>query len=89
MKKAKLQIVVMFFLILFIFSGLSSVYAMSTVNKTVDQKAVAIQTDNPKTGIDSGFGSGIILFLVGTGAVAGTILLRKFHNEDKTRHRMD
>lgn len=89
MKKAKLQIVVMVFLIIFILSGLSSVYAMNTVSKNVEEKATSIQTDNPKTGLTTGFGTGIVLTLVGAGATAGIIILRKLHNEEKHRHRID
>ncbi|WP_195269907.1 hypothetical protein [Eubacterium sp. 1001713B170207_170306_E7] len=87
MKKINHSIIIALLLFCLSFSPQAMVMAEESSNS--DQAVTQTRSENPNTGIAERIGTGAFLFLAGSGSLAGTVLLRRFHNEqlkNENRH---
>lgn len=87
MKKINHSIIIAILLFCLAFSP--QVLVMAKEDNSPVQEAVQTSTENPNTGIAERVGTSTILFLAGSGFLAGTVMLKKYHNEqikNENRH---
>lgn len=87
MKKINHSIIIAILLFCLAFSP--QVLVMAKEDNSPVQETVQTSTENPNTGIAERVGTSTILFLAGSGSLAGTVMLKKYHNEqikNENRH---
>lgn len=80
MKKINHSIIIAVLLFCLAFSPQAFVMAKEDGN-AAPQAAVQTSSGNPNTGIAEKVGTGAVLLLAGGGSLAGTVMLKKYHNE--------
>lgn len=79
MKKINHSIIVAILLFCLAFSP--QAFVMAKEDNNAAQAVTQTSSGNPNTGIAERIGTGAVLIMAGGGSLAGTVMLKKYHNE--------